>query len=112
MCYKFVKKTVKREETLPFDLQRAYVMHRGGIITGGGVSYSFSEEGTVKLYSRIKEAPEGEDGMRDGGAVLYFEGLRAGDVTVTVTERYPTCEDEVYSFVLTVGEDLRVTRKE
>lgn len=112
MSLLFKRNNDEIKEELPFDTDRSYVMHREGIIAGGGVSYSFSEEGVVSLYSCVKEAPEDEDGMRDLGATLYFAGLREGEVTVTVTERYPTCENEEYSFVLNVDSDLRVTRKD
>ena len=61
--------------------------------------------------SYVEPVPDGEDGMRDKGASIYFVGAEPGEVTVTVTKHYPTCPDDEQSFVLVVAEDLSVTKK-
>ena len=48
--------------------------------------------------------------MRDRGADLYFVGLKEGEVEVTFTYKYPTCEPEQYTLKLKVAEDLTVTK--
>lgn len=94
----------------PFDTEKAYHYVRQGVIAGGGFNMSFSPEGVVEYYSYVKPTPENECGMRDRGADIYFVGLKEGVVDVTAVYKYPTCEDEVYTFTLTVDEDLVVTK--
>ncbi len=93
----------------PFDTGKAYLYRRAGIMAGGSVCYTFSEDGIVTVYEYPQYPPEDECGMRDRGADVYFVGLKSGAVTVTITEHFPTCEDETCSFTLVVDEDLRVS---
>ncbi len=94
----------------PFDTEKAYHYSRGGVIAGGAFCLTFAPEGIVEYYSYVKPIPEYEAGMRDKGADIYFAGLKEGRVEVTATYKYPTCEDEVYTFTLNVDKDLCVTR--
>ena len=103
-------KTQKAPE-YPFDTQKAFYMSRSGIIAGGSYSIKTEPEGRVEVYSYVEPVPDGEDGMRDKGASIYFVGVEPGEVTVTVTKHYPTCPDDEQSFVLVVAEDLSVTKK-
>ena len=100
-----------RVSKMEFDIEKAFYMRRGGIITGGGYEIKTEPEGKVEIHSYIIPAPEDEDGMRDCGADIYFVGLEQGKVTVTVREYYPTSEPEEYSFILIVGEDLSVLKR-
>ncbi len=93
----------------PFDTEKAYYYSRQGVIAGGGFHLSFNPEGVVEYYSYVKPVPEDEAGMRDRGADIYFVGLKEGVVKVTATYKYPTCEDEEYTFTLNVDKDLCVT---
>lgn len=95
--------------TYPFDIDKAYRMTRPGVMAGGSISYDFSEKGIVTFYEYPDYPPEDECGMRDRGAEVYFVGLKPGTVTVTMTEHFPTCEDEATSFILVVDDALRVT---
>ncbi len=95
----------------PFDVAKAYHTTRTGIIAGGSISYTFSEDGIVTYYEYPKYPPENECGMRDRGADVYFVGLKPGAVTVTMTERSPVGDNESLSFELVVDDDLRVTSK-
>lgn len=97
---------------MEFDTEKAYHIKRSGIIAGGGYEIKTEPEGKIEIYSYAIPAPEDEDGMRDNGADIYFVGLEPGEVTVTVTEWYPTCEPEKSSFVLIVAEDLSVSKKQ
>ena len=101
-------KTEKAPE-YPFDTEKAYCISRGGIIAGGSYEIKTEPEGKVKIYSYIIPAPEGEDGMKDSGANIYFVGIEPGEVTVTVNEYYPSAEPEKYSFTLVIAEDLSVS---
>ena len=103
-------KTQKAPE-YPFDTQKAFYMSRSGIIAGGSYSIKTEPEGKVEVYSYVEPVPDGEDGMRDKGASIYFVGVEPGEVTVTVTKRYPTCPSVEQSFVLIVEEDFSVTKK-
>ena len=94
----------------PFDKEKAYCYSREGVIAGGGFHLSFNPEGVVEYYSYVKPIPEYEAGMRDRGADIYFVGLKEGRVEVTATFKYPTCEDEEYTFILNVDKDLSVTK--
>ena len=93
----------------PFDTQKAYCYTRGGIIAGGDFDISFSTEGVVRYFSYEKPASEKEGGMKDRGADIYFTGIKAGSVEVTVTYTYPTREPKEYKFTLEVADDLTVT---
>ena len=104
-------KTEKAPE-YPFEVEKAFYMSRSGIMAGGSYSIKTEPEGRVEVYSYIEPVPDGEDGMRDKGASIYFVGLEPGEVTVTVTKHYPTCPDVEQCFVLVVAEDLSVTKKE
>ena len=94
---------------MEFDTEKAYHMRRSGIISGGSYEIKTEPEGKVKIYSYIIPAPEGEDGMKDSGANIYFVGIEPGEVTVTVNEYYPSAEPEKYSFTLVIAEDLSVS---
>lgn len=94
----------------PFDEEKAYCYTRSGVIAGGSFMLNFAPEGIVEYYSYVKEVPEYEAGMKDKGADIYFAGLKPGRVEVTATYKYPTCEDEIFTFNLEVAEDLTVTR--
>lgn len=94
----------------PFDIEKAYCYSRPGVIAGGGFCLKFNPEGVVEYYSYVKPTPENECGMRDRGADVYFVGLKEGRTEVTAVFKYPTCEDEEYTFTLNVDKDLCVTR--
>lgn len=94
----------------PFDTEKAYHYLRQGVIAGGGFKLEFAPEGVVEYYSYVKPVPEYECGMRDKGADIYFVGLKEGSVEVTAVYKYPTCEDEKYTFTLNVDKDLCVTK--
>lgn len=94
----------------PFDKEKAYYYSREGVIAGGNFHLSYNPENIVECYSYVKPIPENEGGMRDKGADLYFVGLNKGEVEVTFTYEYPTCEPEQYTLTLKVAEDLTVTK--
>lgn len=94
----------------PFDKEKAYCHSRQGVIAGGGFSLKFNPEGIVEYYSYVKPIPKDECGMKDKGADIYFVGLKEGRVEVTAIFKYPTCEDEEYTFILNVDENLCVTK--
>ena len=93
-----------------FDKEKAYHYSRQGVIAGGSVHLTYNPENIVECYSYVKPVPENECGMKDKGADLYFVGLNKGEVEVTFTYEYPTCEPDEYSIKLRVDEDLAVTR--
>ena len=94
----------------PFDKEKAYHYSRQGVISGGGFNLTFSPEGIVECYSYVKPVIENECGMRDRGADLYFVGIKEGEVKVTLTYKYPTCEPEHDTFTLSVNKDLIVRK--
>lgn len=101
-----------KEPDYPFDTEKAYYMSRGGIMAGGRYEIKTEPEGIVEVYSYVNPVLEGEDGMRDKGASIFFVGIKPGETTVTASEHYPTCPPDEYSFVLSVSEDLVVTKKD
>lgn len=107
---KLSRKAEKEEKSYPFDVEKAYHLRRGGIMAGGRVSYSYSEDGVVKHLSYEIRPPENECGMRDKGADVYFIGLKEGSTVVTMTWHYPTCEDETEQFTLKVDANFTVTK--
>lgn len=96
----------------PFDKEKAFCYSRQGVIAGGDFYLKLNPEDVVEYYSYVRPVPENECGMRDRGADVYFTGLKEGRVEVTAVFKYPTCEDEVYTFTLNVDKDLCVTRIE
>ncbi|MBQ2972187.1 MAG: hypothetical protein IJE16_06530 [Ruminococcus sp.] len=94
----------------PFDTQKAYCYHRQGVIAGGNCLIELSDTQIVQYYSYPVPVPENECGMKDRGADIYFVGLTPGKVEVTLTYTYPTCESESETLVLTVAQDLSVTK--
>ena len=100
----------KKAPTYPFDIEKAYHTTRPGIIAGGRIFYTFSEEGAMTYYEYPEYPPKYEGGMRDRGAQVYFVGLRPGTVTVTMNEISPVGDRDSDSFDLIVDDDLRVTR--
>lgn len=94
----------------PFDKEKAFYYSRQGVIAGGSFNLTFNPEKIVECYSYVKPVPENECGMKDRGADLYFVGLREGEVEVTLTYKYPTCQPEQEIIILKVAEDLTVTR--
>lgn len=94
----------------PFDKEKAFYYSRQGVIAGGNFYLTYNPENIVECYSYVKPVPEYESGMRDRGAELYFVGLKEGEVDVTFTYEYPTCEPEEFTITLKVAEDLTVTR--
>ncbi len=99
-----------KKQKYPFDKEKAYFYSRQGVIAGGAFRLRFNPEGVVRYYSYAHEVPEYECGMKDKGADVYFEGLKAGRVEVTAIYDFPTCESEEDTFILNVAEDLSVTR--
>ena len=95
-----------------FDTKKAYCYHRHGMIAGGECRVEVEPEGVVKWHEYSDEPREGEDGMSDHGADLYFVGLKEGSVEVTVIYDYPNTEDQTENFSLDVDKDLRVTLSE
>lgn len=107
------KNNKKPEQTeYPFDKEKAYFHHRGGVIAGGNCTITMEPEGIVTYYSYIDYPPEYECGMRDKGADIYFVGEKSGNVKVTIEHFYPTTESESYSFYLTVDDNLNVSKSE
>ena len=104
-------KTDKKPD-YPFDTEKAYYQRRGGVIAGGRYEIETEPEGVVEVYNYPIPVPEHEDGMKDKGADIFFVGITPGEVTVTETEFFPTCPPDEYSFVLSVSEDLVVTKKD
>lgn len=104
-------KTEKAPE-YPFDTEKAYCMSRGGIIAGGSYEIKTDPEGIVEVYSYPKEPSKNEGGMKDKGAEIYFVGIKPGKTAVTVTKTYPTTKKEEFSFVLSVSEDMHVSKME
>lgn len=102
----------KKAEKLPFYKSKAYHYLREGVIAGGGFKLKFDPPDVVEYYSYPKPVPEYEGGMKDKGADIYFVGLKEGKVEVTAVFKYPTCEDEEYTFTLKVAEDLTVTKSD
>lgn len=99
-----------KKTNYPFDKDKAYYYMRQGVIAGGGFQLSLSPENIVKCYSYVKPTPQNECGMRDRGADLYFVGLKEGEVMVTLTYKYPTCEPEQDILTLRVDKDLTVRK--
>ena len=104
-------KTEKAPE-YPFDTEKAYYQRRGGVMAGGRFEIKTDPEGIVEVYSYPIPVPEHEDGMKDKGAHIFFVGITPGEVTVTEIEHYPTSLPDETSFVLSVDENLCVTKKE
>ena len=94
----------------PFDKEKAFYYSRQGVIAGGSFHLTFEPEQIVECYSYVKPVPENECGMKDRGADLYFVGLKEGEVKVTFTYEYPTCEPQQETITLKVAEDLTVTK--
>lgn len=94
----------------PFDKDKSYHYSRQGVIAGGSFCLRFNPEGVVQYYSYTKPVPKYECGMRDKGADIYFVGLKEGKTEVTAVYKYPTCEDEEYTFTLNVDKNLYVTK--
>ena len=109
-CFDKTKQEQSEKQELSFDTSKAYCYHRSGVIAGGDCKLIIEPQGIVTYYSYVKYPPENECGMRDKGADIYFVGLKEGRAEVTVTFKYPTCEDEVYIFTLNVDENLCVTK--
>lgn len=101
-----------KEPEYPFDTEKAYYISRGGIIAGGNYEIKTNPEGIAKVYSYPEKPLKNEGGMKDKGADIYFVGIKPGKTVVTVTKSYPTAKQEEFSFVLSVSEDLRVSRME
>lgn len=108
--FKTIKKPVKH--TYPFDVEKAYIYHRQGLMTGASCEIQTSPDDLIQVYSYSKPVSELEDGMRDRGATVYFVGLKAGTAQVDVITYYPTCPKRVISFKLEVSEDGKVTKIE
>ncbi|MBQ3236002.1 MAG: hypothetical protein IJA92_00580 [Oscillospiraceae bacterium] len=104
-------KTDKKPD-YPFDVEKAYYRHRSGVMAGGRYKITTEPENIVEVYSYSIPVPEYEAGMHDKGADIYYVGITPGEVTVTETEYFPTCEPESFSFVLCVDENLCVFLKE
>lgn len=101
-----------KEPQYPFDTEKAYHMSRGGIIAGGNYEIKTNPEGIVEVYSYPEKPLKNEGGMKDKGAEIYFSGIVPGKTVVTVTKSYPTAKQEEFSFVLSVSEDLYVSKME
>lgn len=99
------------EAQYPFDTEKAYLYRRPGLMTGAGFSIEIQPEELLQYYSYTIPCDEGEDGMRDNGAQIYFVGLQEGEAVVTMTTHYPTSEPEEESFTLYIAPDFSVTRK-
>jgi len=108
--FKMLKKPVKK--TYPFDVEKAYRYRRPGLMTGASCRFEIKPEGALEHYSYPIPVPEMECGMRDRGANVYFVGLKAGTAQVDIITHYPTCPEEVESFILQVAEDGTVTKVE
>ena len=102
----------EKEPKYPFDTEKAYYMSRGGIIAGGSYEIKTEPEGIVEVYSYPEKPPKNEGGMKDKGAEIYFVGIEPGKTVVTVSKSYPTIKQEEFSFVLSVSEDLYVSKME
>ena len=101
-----------KEPQYPFDTEKAYHMSRGGIISGGSYEINTDPEGIVEIYSYPNKPPKNEGGMKDTGAEIYFSGIKPGKTVVTIIKSYPVSKQEVFSFALSVSEDLHVSKME
>lgn len=102
----------EKEPKYPFDTEKAYHMSRGGIIAGGSYEIKTEPEGIVEVYSYPEKPSKNEGGTKDKGAEIYFSGIEPGKTVVTITKSYPTAKKEEFSFVLSVSEDLCVSKME
>ncbi len=108
--FKMIKKPV--EKTYPFDVEKAYLYRRPGLMTGASCRIDIKPEGVLEYYSYPVPPREMECGMRDRGADIYFAGLKEGMAQVNIITHYPTCPEETESFTLQVESDGRVTKTE
>ena len=102
----------KKEPIFPFDVEKSYHMSRGGIIAGGNYEIKTEPEDIVEVYSYPEKSPKNEGGMKDNGADIYFVGLKPGKTVVTVTKSYPTAKPQESTFILSVSENLYVSKIE
>ena len=100
-----------KKQEYPFDIEKAFHQHRGGVMAGGSYLIKTAPEGIVEVYSYPIPVPKYEGGLKDKGADIFYVGISPGEVTVTATEKFPTCEPESFSFVLLVDENLCVSEK-
>ena len=104
--------TQSTELGFPFDVNKAYLHSRIGIIAGSNCKVSVEPEDIVKVYEYVDYPAQDQCGMQDNGADIYFEGLKPGEAKVTLSYTYPTMEPEEIIFTLKVSEDLTVAKSE
>lgn len=104
--------TQSTELGFPFDVNKSYLHSRSGIIAGSSCKVFVEPADIVKVHEYVKYPAQGQCGMQDNGSDIYFEGLMAGEVKVTLSYTYPTMEPEEVTFTLKVSDDFTVTKVE
>ncbi len=95
----------------PFNRKKAFLFRRDRVIAGGSCEVKISDNSVLEFYEETDYPDNGEVGVADHGADLYFVGCRQGESDVCVTTYLFNGEEESSnSFRLRVDENLVVSR--